>query len=425
MKVVHINKADTGGGAAVAMCRIHAALRKEGVDSSILVEQSRSAAESAFSTSTSTLEKGRDFANFVLERLRILPHERYASMRFNFSIASDGRDISTIPVVRDADIIHLHWVNQGFLSMKSLQQIAALGKPVVWTLHDMWPFTGGCHYAGTCLEFNEHCGFCPFLRDPAKDDLSARLFKLKKATYQQMNVSVVACSQWLCTLATSSSLFNRQKAVAIPNPIDTSIFRPLDKMECRRELGLPTDKKLILFGAAKVSDVRKGYRYLVEALRIIANAFPAVASLTELVVFGQVDKEMDDFGVDFKVHSMNFISSTERLVQLYNAADAFVLPSLQDNLPNTVVESLACGTPVVGFRNCGVPEMVVHGKTGYLAEPKNSLSLANGIYATLFFDAEKKRDEVVDHAKALFGEHSVAQKYIDVYNRALHANVRG
>lgn len=422
MKVVHINKADTGGGAAVAMCRIHAALRKEGVDSSILVEQVRSASQNAFSTSTSAADRAADFAHFVFERLRILPHERYSSMRFNFSLASDGRDVSSLPVVREADVIHLHWVNQGFLSMESLQSLAALGKPIVWTLHDMWPFTGGCHYAGTCLEFNEHCGFCPFLRDPGKDDLSARLFKLKKETYQKMNISVVACSQWLGTLASSSSLFHKRKTVAIPNPIDTSVFRPLDKARCRAQLGLPTDKKLILFGAAKVSDIRKGYRYLVEALRIIANSFPSVASHTELVVFGEMDNEIKDFGIEFNVHSMNFISSTDRLVQLYNAADAFVLPSLQDNLPNTVVESLACGTPVVGFRNCGVPEMVVHGKTGYLAEPKNSLSLANGIYATLFFDADKKRDEVVNHAKSLFGEHAVAQKYIDVYNNALSSN---
>lgn len=424
MKVVHINKADAGGGAAVAMCRIHAALRKEGVDSSILVEQSKSGADCAYSTSTSVVDRGLDFAHFVAERLRIFPHEKYSSMRFNFSIASDGRDISQLPVVQEADILHLHWVNQGFLSMKSLAALAALGKPIVWTLHDMWPFTGGCHYAGTCLEFNEHCGFCPYLRDSGKTDLSAKLFNLKRQTYQGMNISIVSCSQWLNTLASSSSLFHKRPSATIPNPIDTTVFRPLDKMECRRALGLPTDKKLILFGAAKVADIRKGYRYLVEALRIIANAFPTVASHTELVVFGHVDKEMKDFGVDFNFHSMDFIASTERLVQLYNAADVFVLPSLQDNLPNTVVESMACGTPVVGFRNCGVPEMVVHGVTGYLAEPKNSFSLANGIYATLFFDAANKRDDVVNHAKRLFGEQAIAQKYIDVYNNALSSNAR-
>ncbi len=422
MKVVHINKGDAGGGASVAVSRIHAALQKAGVESSVLVEQKRTSTPGVVTTSGTAIERMRDMANFIAERLRILPHERHSSMRYNFSIASDGRDVSTLPIVRDADIINLHWVNQGYLSMKSLQSLASLGKPIVWTLHDMWPFTGGCHYAGTCLEFNEHCGYCPFLRDRGGNDLSATLFKSKRQTYDKMNLTVVSCSQWLNTQASSSSLFHKRPTVAIPNPIDTGVFRPLDKKECRRRLGLPEDKKLLLFGAAKVGDIRKGYRYLVEALRIISNSFPSVASHIELVVFGKSDKESAEIDSDFKVHAMDFVSDTETLVSLYNAADAFVLPSLQDNLPNTVVESLTCGTPVVGFRIGGVPEMVEHGKTGYLAEPKNSLSLANGIYATMFFDAERQRGEVVEHARRLFGEEIVASQYIKVYEQALRGN---
>lgn len=422
MKVVHINKGDTGGGASVAVSRIHSALLKAGVESTIVVEQKRTSAPGVVATSGNAWERAKDMVNFIKERLLILPHERHSSMRYNFSIASDGRDISTMPEVADADIIHLHWINQGYLSMKSLQRLADLGKPIVWTLHDMWPFTGGCHYAGTCLEFNEHCGYCPFLRDKGGNDLSARLFKAKRQTYEKMNLTAVSCSQWLNTQASSSSLFHKRTTVSIPNPIDTDVFRPLDKKECRRRLGLPEDKKLLLFGAAKVGDLRKGYRYLVEALRIIGNSFPAVSSHIELVVFGKVDKDSSEISEDFKVHDMNFVNDTETLVSLYNAADAFVLPSLQDNLPNTVVESLACGTPVVGFRIGGVPEMVIHGKTGYLAEPKNSLSLANGIYAMMFFDPERQRQDVVSHARRLFGEETVAEQYIEVYENALRGN---
>lgn len=154
-------------------------------------------------------------------------------------------------------------------------------------------------------------------------------------------------------------------------------------------------------------------------MRIIGGSFPTVAKQIELTVFGKSDKESSMIGDDFTIHSMNFINSTERLVWLYNAADAFVLPSLQDNLPNTVVESLACGTPVVGFRIGGVPEMVVHEKTGYLAEAKNSFSLANGIYATMFFDNAHHRQDVVDHARSLFGEDVVVKQYIDAYEKAL------
>ncbi len=424
MKVVHINKTDAGGGAAVAVCRIHKALNGCGVESSVLVEEGRSGISGVASTSESRWDQGVDFVHFVEERLRILPHERHRSMRYNFSIASDGRDLSGHPLVREADVIHLHWINQGYLSLEGLERLVALGKPFVWTLHDMWPFTGGCHYAGTCLEFNEHCGFCPYLRDPSRKDLSSQGFSRKRVLYEKMNLSVVSCSQWLDTLAKSSALFHRKYCVSIPNPIDTEVFKPLDKVECRRELGLPVDKKLLLFGAAKVGDIRKGFRYLIEALRIISDSFPAIAHQIELVVFGRMDSELYGIGEGFNIHEMNFISDTSTLVKLYNAADTFVLPSLQDNLPNTVVESQACGTPVVGFRIGGVPEMVEHGKTGFLAEAKNSLSLANGIYSMMFFNHERQRGYVAEHAKQLFGEEVVAKRYVEVYERALQSNVK-
>lgn len=423
MKVVHINKTDTIGGAAVAVGRIHRALRKAGIESSMLVEERRSTDdENIACTSDSAWDKGLDFMHFVGERLRILPHEQHKLMRYNFSIASDGRDISDHPLVREADVIHLHWINQGYLSMKSLERLAALGKPFVWTLHDMWPFTGGCHYTGTCLEFNEHCGFCPFLSKPGKNDLSSICFRQKRDLYKKMNLSVVSCSQWLDTLATSSALFHKKKCYNIPNPIDCDVFRPLDKKTCRQLLSLPTDKKLLLFGAAKATDIRKGSRFLMESLRIISDNFPAIAHQMELVVFGKASKELKEQNCGFRIHEMDFISDTPTLVKLYNAADAFILPSFQDNLPNTVVESQACGTPVVGFRIGGVPEMIQHKKTGYLAEAKNSLSLANGIYSMMFFDHARQREKVAAHARELFGEEKIAKMYIDVYEQALRSN---
>lgn len=423
MKVVHINKRDTGGGAAVAVRRIHSALRKAGVDSRILVAE-RTARDNPYVAATSDGALGRavDFYHFVAERLRILPHERTSDMRFNFSIGSDGRRIADNPLVRDADIIHLHWINQGFLSMESLRELALLGKPFVWTLHDMWPFTGGCHYAGSCLEFNEHCGYCPYLRDAGRNDLSAAHFREKSKLYGQMRLSVVGCSKWLNTLAQNSRLLCKKNCVSIPNPIDTDVFAPRDKGECRRALGLPENKKLLLFGAAKVSDVRKGYRFLLEALRIMSDSFPNVARQIELVIFGRGADGNATEEAGFRVHKMDYVGDTETLVRLYNAADTFVLPSLQDNLPNTVAESMACGTPVVGFRTGGIPEMVRHGLTGYLSDVKNSLSLANGIYSMMFFDHSRMRQGVVNHAKSLFGEESVAKQYVKVYEKALSAN---
>lgn len=417
MKVVHINKTDAGGGAAVAALRIHRSLIRAGVDSHILVqEQKRSEANEHVAGQGFTYNAG-NFWRFVKERLTILPHEKEAGMRYYFSIANTGQNLADNPVVRDADIIHLHWINQGFISLDGLEALFNLGKPIVWTLHDMWPFTGGCHYAGTCCEFNEHCGFCPFLNKPKKDDLSYKTYIKKKAIYAKSNLSVVTCSRWLATMAKSSSMMRNANVTTIPNPIDTNFYRPMDQKKCREELGLPLDKKLILFGAAKILDVRKGFRYLEEALTIIQDNFPAISNRIELVVFGKLDKNWVN-RFSFKIHAMDFISDPEKLVKLYNAADTFILPSLQDNLPNTVVESLCCGTPVVGFGIGGIPEMITHMKTGFLAEVKNSLSLANGIYNMLFFTPDQRND-VREKAIEMFEETKVAQQYIDVYNKLL------
>lgn len=417
MKVVHINKSDAGGGAAVAALRIHRALLRSGVDSHFLVQDQRRSEKNEHVVGEGSLYRLRNFANFVRERLTILPSEREAAIRYNFSIANTGRDVAQMPVVQEADIIHLHWINQGFLSLDSLQSLFALGKPIVWTLHDMWPFTGGCHYAGNCLEFNERCGFCTFLNNNKREDFSAEVYLRKKEIYAGSNLTIVTCSRWLNSLAKSSSLFRGVKSYTIPNPIDTDFYRPLDKMECRRELGFPEDKKLILFGAANANDARKGLRYLEEALLIIKDNFPQMANNIELVVFGKVRKNLDMLG--YKCHALQYISSPEKLVKIYNSADAYVLPSLQDNLPNTIVESLCCATPVVGFRIGGIPEMIVHQKNGFLAEVKNSLSLANGIYSMLFFGSPTQRQDTRDSAAGKFAERIVAQQYIKVYEDAM------
>lgn len=418
MKVVHINKTDAGGGAAVAALRVHRSLLRAGVDSHFLVQEQKRSEMNEHTLGRGPLYNLKNIYRFLKERIAIWPHEKDSNMRFNFSIANAGQSIANNPVVQEADIIHLHWVNQGFLSIESLEEIFALGKPVVWTLHDMWPFTGGCHYAGTCFEFNEHCGYCPFLKDKKKDDLSYMTYTAKRDIYSKANLSVVTCSRWLATMAKASSMLRTKNVTTIPNPIDTNFYRPMDRKKCREELGLPTDKKLILFGAANILDFRKGFRYLEEALTIIQDNFPAISERMELVVFGKLEKNWTN-RFSFKIHSMDFISDPLKLVKLYNASDTFILPSLQDNLPNTVVESLCCGTPVVGFSIGGIPEMITHMETGFLAEVKNSLSLANGIYNMLFF-SQHQREKVRESAINMFAEQTVANQYIDVYNKVLN-----
>lgn len=421
MRVVHINKQDTGGGAAVAARRIHHSLREIGVDSHMLVLDHRSPESEVHSVGRGILYRLRNFWRFVKERLTFLPNEKSKVLRYYFSLANTGMDISQHPQVQKADVINLHWINQGMLGISDLQKLFALGKPIVWTLHDMWPFTGGCHYAGSCLEFNEHCGFCPLVKRPTASDVSTVVYKQKKDIYKGVNMNIVTCSNWLGTLAQGSSLFRSTPVTTIPNPIDFDIYTLQNRNECRKALGLPVGKKLILFGAANIMDIRKGYRYLYEALQILNDNFPTLCSNIELVVFGKTAMDVArEF--NFKVNDLSFVRDASTLVKIYNAADVFVLPSLQDNLPNTVMECMACGTPVVGFRIGGVPEMIEHGITGYLAEIKNSLSLANGINAMLFMNqSDVQRNLIRQKSIQKYRGDVVANKYLQVYEQALQA----
>ncbi|MBI9062385.1 MAG: glycosyltransferase family 4 protein [Marinilabiliaceae bacterium] len=420
MKVLLINKTDSGGGAAVAANRLNHALRSQGIDASLLVQDASSHEEGVFPVGKGYLYRQKAFARFAWERLCFLSHEKNASVRFAFSPANTGMDISQHPMVQEADVIHLHWINQGFLSLDTLKQLFSLGKPVVWTQHDMWSFTGGCHYAGTCLEFLEFCSYCPFLKKPAKKDLSAQVFAKKRKLYNAAPLHIVTCSKWLRTQSQDSKLLRNKPFYNIPNPIDTSFYKPLNKLEVRDKLGLPKDKKLILFGAANVNDPRKGMRYFMEALTTLSENFPVVKENTELVVFGKMNKESAK-QFPFKTHSLSFVSDPQTIVDLYNAADIYALPSLQDNLPNTVMEAMACGTPVVGFSIGGVPEMITHQESGYLAEVKNSLSLATGIYETLFLsDLDKMSKNARKKTLECYTEEIVAAQYLEVYQKALN-----
>ncbi len=379
MKVLIINKSASGGGAAVAANRLFHALKSQGTEVKMLVQDTIKTSGNQSCTSKDSIGGRHAFFRFVMERLYFLPFEKDKTIRFGFSPANTGIDISQHPWVQEADIIHLHWTNQGFLSLKSLAGIFKLNKPVVWTLHDMWAFTGGCHYSGSCSEYVESCGTCPYLRNPGSKDLSFQVHKKKKKIWKQANITAVSCSKWLGSLARESSLLRNHRIHSIPNPIDTNLFKPLVQSKCRDELGLPKNKKLILFGAANVNDPRKGIIFLIRALEMLDVQHPNLSDEVELVVFGKCKKSSFET-LPYKIHSLKFISDVHDIVKVYNAANVFVLPSLQDNLPNTVMEAMSCGVPVVSFRIGGVPEMVAHGENGFLADVKNSYHLAEGIY---------------------------------------------
>jgi glycosyltransferase involved in cell wall biosynthesis len=279
-------------------------------------------------------------------------------------------------MIKESDILHLHWINQGFLSLKDLHKLLRTGKPVVWTIHDMWAFTGGCHYSGECENYISGCGECPFLRTHKWHDLSYRIFKKKEILYKDTQITFVAPSEWLAEKARQSALAGSFSTVVIPNPIDTEIFRPEDKSAIRKIKSLPEDKFLILAGSANLKEKRKGFKYLLNALDFLFSQKPNLVGKIGLVTFGKSDELTE---LPCEVFNLSYMKDEESVAMVYQLADVYVLPSLEDNLPSTVMESLSCGTPVVAFNTGGIPDMVEHRKNGYLTETGNVEGLSEGI----------------------------------------------
>lgn len=355
MKVLIVNTSECTGGAAIAASRLVKALRANGIDAKMLVRDRKS--DKPFVIG---LQKGLRLKwQFLYERLVIWFNNRFSSKNlFGVDIANTGSDITKMKVFQDADIIHLHWVNQGFLSLDDIRAIIDFGKPLVWTMHDMWPFTGICHYAGECSNYTNCCHDCPQLEYPGRRDLSYRVFQKKKKIYGSgKRHYFVACSRWLEQQARKGSLMSGMSVTNIPNAIDTDIFRPMDSKLVRDRLGLPQDKKLLLFGSMKVSDKRKGIDYLASACQLMMDRFPETAENLGVVVFGMHDERLASM-FPFPIYALNYIDEEDKLAEVYNAVDLFVTPSLQDNLPNTIVEAMSCGTPCVGFNVGGIPQMI-------------------------------------------------------------------
>ena len=372
MKVLHLSNSDSGG-AGRATLRLHQGLRGLGIDSKILV-QFKSGDDGAVLAPQSNLEK-LFFKLKLTEHLDALPLRLYRQRdRTDFSpeLLPDG--MASKIAQHNPDVINLHWVCHGFLKTETL---AKFKQPLVWTLHDMWAFTGGCNYSQECDRYTDSCGACPILRSNQSWDLSRWGWQRKAKAWKDLNLTVVTPSSWLAKCASSSSLFKDVRVEVIPNGLDTQKYKPIDRKIAREFINLPQDKHLVLFGAMYPnSDRRKGFHLLQPALQSLSKS--GWQDRIELVVFGACEpKEPADMG--FKSHYLGRLSDEISLALVYAAADVFVAPSVQDNLPNTVMEAIACGTPCVAFNIGGMPDMIEHHSNGYLAQPYQVEDLAQGI----------------------------------------------
>lgn len=417
-KVVHLSISDINGGAAIAALRIHNAQLKTGIDSKLLVQSKLSDNSNVISLVQTPFDKIKRYIRVFLDKLTFKTLS--LSKRERFTFPNFGMDLSNNDLVREADVINLHWINEGFLSLKSILLLAALKKPLVFTLHDMWAFTGGCHYNHGCEKFVNNCGNCPALKFRKENDLSRKIYYMKSKAYKDLNFSVITSSNWLNSEAKKSALFYNKKIRTTPTPINTDIFKPNEKLNSCKELNLPLDKNLILFSAMELTNERKGFRYLISALKIISKYHPEYFKNTNIVILG-LTGGMDLSEIPFQVHIFGKITNENKLVDCYNAADIYVTPSLQDNLPNTVIESLSCGTPVVAFNTGGMPDMIEHLENGYLAELKSSKDLAAGM-VTLLSDTKellKMKEKCRDTALEKFNEETIANQYSAYYKELL------
>ena len=358
--------------------------------------------------------------HFIKERLYFLPFERDSVTRWNFSPANTGVDVSDFPPVQFASILHLHWINHGFLSLKSLKKLAELNKPIVWTLHDMWLFTGGCHHSRGCENYLDACGNCHFLKRPSENDLSAKIFSEKQKLFSNMNLHVVTPSKWLAERASASGLLKNKKISVIPNPVNINLYKPVDKLLAKKELGLDEHSNVILFMAANVSSEYKGVKYLEQALTLLKEHHTALSENTVLLVVGRVkDDVFKNYPV--KIICTGAVYDEQKIINYFNAADIFLLPSLEENLPNTIMEAMACGTPSVAFKTGGIPDLIEHMENGYLAEFRSAEDIKDGIVKILSDPALLKKMQMKARKKVEenYSYAMVASKYKSVYEGCL------
>jgi glycosyltransferase involved in cell wall biosynthesis len=297
--------------------------------------------------------------------------------------------------------------------MLKIEDIKKIKAPIVWSLQDMWPFTGGCHFTNDCDRYLDKCGLCKTLSSKFRFDLSSIVYYRKKKTFKKINKLIInGPSKWMSDCAKKSSLFNKNKIINLPNTIDTDLFRPIDKKISRTLFGIPNHKKVVLFGASNVNDPRKGYVYLLSALSKI-NADDLI-----LVVAGQ-SKPKNPIKIKFPVYYIPPVSDDVSLAQMYNVADVVLMPSLEDNLPNTIMESLSCGVPVVAFEIGGHSDMIDHKKNGYLASAKDASDFADGINWTLNNMNTSLTNNARQKVLNSFSYSVVVKRYIKLYKDIL------
>jgi glycosyltransferase involved in cell wall biosynthesis len=404
MKILHINQSDIDGGAAIAGYRLHQGLLSKGIQSRQLVGHK----------STNS--------NLVVQVPRS-PHIERNLARITYRLGLNNlnnqttNNISTHDFYREADILNFHNLHTGYFNYLAIDNLTA-HKPAVLTLHDMWSFTGHCAYSYTCTKWQTGCGKCPDLEiyPSVQRDNTAIEWKLKNWVYSRSNLTIVSPSQWLTEQA-QKSILNRFPIHHIPNGIDTTIYQPLDKQQCRSVLNIPKNKQVLLFGAANLADTRKGGDLLHQAL---VNLPQNIKDNTIILTLGGSGEALEK-AIGIPTLSFGYVTSDHLKAIIFSAADLFIFPTRADNLPLVLQESMACGTPMVSLKIGGVPDLVRPGTTGYLATPEDPEDFRNGIVQLL--EDNHLRETMGKNCRSIvLAEYTLEQqsdRYIQLYRDLL------
>lgn len=412
MKVLHVNAFDGGGGAARAAMRLHEGLRRQGIESLFATVKPGSGGPGVFTP----LSKRQQLAALAKRQvaMRIAARQKSPSNPIIHSLGFFPSGLGRWINASDVDLVNLHWVCAETLS---LGEIARIEKPIVWTMHDMWPFSGAEHYDDFDHPGRWKAPYVAANRPPGASgpDIDAQVWVRKARAWSGRTFYLVAPSRWLAGCAEESALMRGQPCTVIPNPLDTEAFAPVDRAAARRMLGLPEDRKYLLFGAlGAMSDMRKGYDLLIEALQAFERNHDGDG--VEVLVFGgQNSGEIP--GLRLKSHFLGSFGDELSLRVVYSAADIFVAPSRQDNLPNTVVEASTCGVPTVAFDIGGMSDIVTDGETGVLAPAFDTAALAAGIHQML--QSPVAPEKVRTAAEVKFSLGATIPAYVALYERVL------
>jgi len=409
MKILIVSVTDIQGGAGKAAYRLHNSLLEADIDSTMLVQRKKSLDHTVIGPSN----KLKQIIGFLRPYIDNFPlkllYRRKTRTMFSISwlpFSSIASEINKI----NPDIVHIHWIGSGMLNLSDISKIKA---PMVWSLHDMWLFTGGCHYNEGCDKYLKNCGGCKVLSSSNDTDLSRKLFNKKLKIFSNIKkMYIVATSRWTYEYSSRSPLLENHKHSIIPNPINTKLYLPHNKKNSRKKIGLKASSKLILF-AADPNDKRKGFIDLISALSNINSVE------LECVVLGNKNLLIAD--TKFKIHYLGHVNDENKMIDIYNSADVLVAPSLQETFGLNAVESMACGTPVVATRNTGLADIVNHKVNGYLFNQNDVTDLKRGIEWVLSnSNYQSLCQKATERVNNNFSNSIVSKKYIELYSSIIH-----